>query len=392
MQPAAPGPQALAQSGVDALRRGDSAAARRAFDQVVAAGGASPQLWLLLARACDALDDRAAASQALDRVLEIEARNLPALLLKGDLFTRDGDDRAAVSWYKTALGAASGAGSLDPGVVEGLRRAEAAMRAANERFQQRLLASVAASGIDLSHGYPRFAEALDILSGAKAPHLQQPTSFYYPRLPQIAFYEREMFPWIAALEAAAAQMRAEIGAVLADDRGVVPYVERPENRPSKAHSLLDDARWSAFHLWKEGERVEENASRCPAAMAALEQAPIPRIRGRSPMALFSILKPGTHIEPHHGMLNTRLICHIPLIVPAGCRLRVGNETRTVEEGRALIFDDSIEHEAWNDGDGARAILLFEIWRPELSAEEQRGLTAMFEAITDYSGTPPPTAA
>ena len=81
------------------------------------------------------------------------------------------------------------------------------------------------------------------------------------------------------------------------------------------------------------------------------------------MALFSVLEPGTHIPPHNGMLNTRLICHLPLIVPPGCRLRVGSETRTVEAGKTMIFDDSMEHEAWNDSGETRVVLLFEIWRP-----------------------------
>jgi aspartyl/asparaginyl beta-hydroxylase (cupin superfamily) len=118
-------------------------------------------------------------------------------------------------------------------------------------------------------------------------------------------------------------------------------------------------------------------------MRMLEQPPIPQIAGRSPMALISILKPGTHIPPHTGMLNMRLICHVPLVVPGDCRLRVGAETRDVVEGRAMIFDDSIEHEAWNDADSVRAVLLFEIWRPEISDEEKIALTAMFEAVTGY---------
>ena len=101
------------------------------------------------------------------------------------------------------------------------------------------------------------------------------------------------------------------------------------------------------------------------------------------MALFSILRPHTHIPPHHGMLNTRLICHLPLIVPDGCRLRVGNHTRPVVAGEVLIFDDSIEHEAWNDSDEVRVILLFEIWRPELTPAERAALTRLFEAVSLY---------
>ena len=87
-------------------------------------------------------------------------------------------------------------------------------------------------------------------------------------------------------------------------------------------------------------------------------------------------------------MNTRLICHLPLIVPPGCGFRVGNDTRTPIEGRAWAFDDTIEHEAWNTSKEARVILLFEVWRPELSDQERALVRAMFEAIDEYSGQPP----
>jgi len=80
------------------------------------------------------------------------------------------------------------------------------------------------------------------------------------------------------------------------------------------------------------------------------------------------------------MLNTRLICHVPLIAPPGCTLRVGSETREWQEGKALIFDDSFEHEAWNRGTSTRIVLLFEIWRPEIGESERAELVTLFEAI------------
>jgi aspartyl/asparaginyl beta-hydroxylase (cupin superfamily) len=202
-------------------------------------------------------------------------------------------------------------------------------------------------------------------------------------LPAIPFFDPADFDWVPALAAAAADMRAEAQAVLASGEGLAPYIEADPTRPNKGHALLGKADWSAFYLWQNGAPVSEHARRCPVTAAALERLPMPRIDGRSPTALFSILKPHTHIPPHWGMINTRLICHIPLIVPEGCRLRVGNETRAVEFGKALIFDDSIEHEAWNDSDETRLILLFEIWRPELDAGERRALATMFEAIGRY---------
>ena len=96
--------------------------------------------------------------------------------------------------------------------------------------------------------------------------------------------------------------------------------------------------------------------------------------------LFSLLRPGARIPPHNGFVNTRLICHLPLIVPESCGLRVGNDTRALVEGKAWLFDDTIEHEAWNGSDRTRVILLFEIWRPEFTEEERRLVSAMFQAI------------
>ena len=373
--------EAEAQRGVGALQRGDFATARDAFAAVTASGTASPQAWLLYAQACDGLDDRANAIGALDEVLRADAGNPFALMMKGDLFARAGDDRAAVSFYRMGLRRTADLAQLPGDLPDRVRRAEAAVAAAEERFEGELQRQLAARGID--HVPARFAEALAIAGGKQDVYLQQPTSFYFPGLPQQPWYSRGTFPWITELEAAAPAMRAEIEQVLADKQGVEPYVQEEAKRASRGHSLLNDARWSAFHLFKDGERVEENAQRCPLIMRLLEVLPIPKIARRSPMALISILKPGTHIPPHHGMLNTRLICHVPLVVPSGCRLRVGGETREVVEGRAMIFDDSFEHEAWNDGDAARAVLLFEIWRPEISEDEKVALTAMFEAVTGY---------
>ncbi len=374
----------IAQQGVAALSRGDAAVARTAFDAVVAAGRATPQLWLLLAQANFQLDDRVAAHAALDRLLDADRANLDGMVMRGELLDRAGDARAAATWYEAALRTADGAAGLASVTVAALDRAKAALGAASAKFDAHMRATLAAAGVDAHAVHPRFAEAFAITTGAASPFPQAPTNFYYPRLAAIPFHDPADFPWAAAVAAAAPAMRAEVEAVIAAQAGIAPYVEAPENRPSKEHSLLGDARWSAYHLWQDGEPVAAHHAACPATVAAVESAPMPYITGRSPMALFSILAAHTHIPPHNGMLNTRLIVHIPLIVPPGCRLRVGNETRDVAAGVPLIFDDSIEHEAWNDSDAPRAILLFEIWRPELTAAERTALTAMFGAVASYA--------
>lgn len=375
--------EALAQRGVDALRRGDGTGGRTAFEAIVASGRANLQVWLFLAQACDIVDDRPAARAALAEVLKADPGNPYALVMQGELHTRDGDDRAAIGWYDRALGAAAQVQGLPGDLVARLQRAETERGAITARFAAAMHAALATAGVDANATGPRFAESIAIVSGQTRPYLQEPTSFYYPGLPQRAFYEADDFDWTAALEARLPAIRAEAEAVLADRTGVAPYVERPKDRPAKPHSLLDDPRWSAFHLFQDGQPLAAHAERCPATMAAIADLPLPRVAGQSPMVLFSLLAPGTHIRPHNGMLNTRLIAHLPLIVPPGCRLRVGNTTRSVEAGKMLIFDDSIEHEAWNDGDAMRVVLLFEIWRPELTAAERAGLTALYESVSRY---------
>ncbi|WP_294394732.1 aspartyl/asparaginyl beta-hydroxylase domain-containing protein [uncultured Sphingomonas sp.] len=376
--------QAIADNGVAALRRGDARTARDAFDRLDKAGRGSHQLRLLLAQACFLLDDRDHAHRALDRVLAEEPANLYALIMRGDLIARAGDPRAAVSWYQAALTQAPRAGPLPQDLIVALDRVQRAVGQIGTAFQGHLDQQLKDLGIAPDDVGPRFTEALDILSGRAEVQLQQPTNFYYPGLAQRPFFEREEFEWVSALEEAAPSIRAELQDVLAREDALTPYVAAEPDRPSKKHPLIGDIRWSAFHLIVQGRPVTANADLCPVTLTTLERLPLARIDGHSPMALFSVLRPGTHIPPHHGMLNTRLICHLPLIVPPGCRLRVGNRTRPVEQDRVMIFDDSIEHEAWNDGNATRVVLLFEIWRPDLTAREQAGISALFRSIGLYS--------
>jgi hypothetical protein len=372
-----------AQAGIAALQNGDGLAARRAFETIVATGRATVQIWLWLAQACDLMDDRAAVMAHVARVLEADPANPYALVMAGEVQTRSGNDRAAIAWYESALNAAQGR-QLPPDLIGRLQRAAAVREAAFARFEAEIMGALGDAGVDAQTTGSRFGEALQIVSGRSQPYLQQPTSFYYPRLPQIPFYVPADFAWTGALAAALPAIRAEAEAVMAHGDGIAPYVEADPDRPNKGHALLADARWSAFHLFRNGLPIADHAARCPATMAALAEAPLPRITGTAPMALFSILAPHTHIPPHNGMLNTRLICHLPLIVPDGCRLRVGAETRDVRAGEVLLFDDSIEHEAWNDSDAPRAILLFEVWRPELTEAERQALTVMFETVAAYT--------
>jgi len=294
-----------------------------------------------------------------------------------------GDRRAATSFYQAALAAARAAGTLPNDLYRPLVAAREQVEQAARDYQAHLERAVAGAAAG-----PRFEEAIDILFGRREIHHQQPSAFYFPGLPQRRFYEREEFDWAPALEAEADAVREELVALLAAGASFVPYVEAEADRPAPDfHGMLDDPSWGAFYLWKDGRLVEENAARCPRTMAALARVPMSRIGTRTPSVLFSLLRPGAHIPPHNGMLNSRLICHLPLVVPPGGWLRVGSETREWEGGKLLVFDDSIEHEAMNPSSEVRVILLFDIWRPELSEAERRAVSTVFEAIDGYGRGP-----
>lgn len=373
----------LADEALAALRRKDPASAVAPLEALTGTGRASFEIWLLLARAHNMLGNDAAEEQALDRTLKLAPRDVRALLMKGDCRARAGDSRAALSFRSRGVAEAQAAAApLPPDLAAAVAQAQAAIEQTKEEWAAAVEASIAREVGSVTAPGPRFAEALELLKGKKQVYFQKPSVFFYPRLPHIQFFEREDFPWAAKLEASAPAILDELRNVIAGDAGFRPYVQPEPNRPAASHVLMEDPRWSAFDLIRNGERVEGNTVRCPETMAALEQVPLCTSRGRSPSVLFSVLKPGTRIPPHHGLLNTRLICHLPLIVPDGCGIRVGNETREWRFGELIVFDDSIEHEAWNDSGETRVVLIFEIWRPELSEIERRALRALFEAMQD----------
>jgi aspartyl/asparaginyl beta-hydroxylase (cupin superfamily) len=380
---------ALARAAADALRRGDARAARDLFLQAAKSGQVDVAVLLGLGFACRALQDWGGMGASADRVLALEPRNLRALLMKGDSLDRNGDTKAASAYYRAALRSAPPADKLPPDLLQELRRVQQVSEQFAKRYEDHLRSWLRERGFDESQANSRFGQSLDILVGRKRVYLQEPRYFYFPQLPQKQFYDRADFPWLDAVEAATDDIRAELQAVLQDAAAFTPYVKGDPNRPhSDQMGMTNSPAWTAFYLWQNGELNEANAARCPKTLAALAAAPLARISGRTPSVLFSQLQPGAHIPPHNGLINTRLIVHLPLLVPGKCRLRVGNEVREWQEGKAWVFDDSIDHEAWNDSDRTRVILLFDIARPELTDEENRWVSTLFEGIDAFTGQKP----
>jgi len=371
--------ETLIREGANALRRGDVSQARQRLEQVAAAGSTNGIAWMLLALSRRADNDVEAEEAAVNRLLEVEPQSVRGHVMKGDCRARARDDVNACYFYRTAIRLAEGKQLPQEAVGEVQRGAQALAQLEAKAHAQRQN-KLSSRGLPASTWSPRFRQALDIAAGKRALYLQQPTFFNYPGLPHIQFYDPSEFEWASEVEAAAGVIRDELVELLkggTDDFRA--YIQGAEGalRMDKNKELVANKDWSALFLCENGWTVPKLVERCPRTWEAILKAPVPRISGWGPTVMFSLLKAGARISPHTGMFNTRLICHLPLIVPPRCRFRVGNEVREWEEGKLLIFDDTIEHEAWNDGAEDRVVLIFDIWRPELNEQERQELTALF---------------
>ncbi len=171
-----------------------------------------------------------------------------------------------------------------------------------------------------------------------------------------AFFDAQDFPWTEGLEAGWPLIRAELDEVLKDREALPTFQEISRDQLA----ITTDDKWKAFFLYGFGYKSETNCARCPETTRLVEQVPGMKT------AFFSILAPGKYIPPHRGPYKGVLRCHLGLQVPEpseGCRIRVGTEIRHWEEGRCLVFDDTYEHEVWNDTDGQRVVLFMDVVRP-----------------------------
>lgn len=171
-----------------------------------------------------------------------------------------------------------------------------------------------------------------------------------------AFFDPAEFPWIPAIEDRTPEIQRELAVVLAD-RDRIPNFR--DISPDQSH-LAAHGMWKTFFLYAYGYRADDNCARCPTTSAAVET--IPGLQ----TAFFSVLEPRARIAPHRGPYKGLLRYHLGLKIPreaTACGIRVGDRTEHWQPGQSLVFDDTFEHEAWNDTNEQRVILFVDFERP-----------------------------
>ena len=340
--------------------------------------------------------DFSAAARTLRRALRVAPDLFVVRLRLGIALEQLGQSQEALTAYFGALRTAQGQGrwlsedTTAPGLREAVKHAmryvDAGRLAWFHRVLEPLLQRYGSSDMQ------RVRHCLDGYLGERAVAMadprQRPKFLYFPGIPSQPFYPRERFPWHDALEAATDDIREELRVVLAQEQKLEAFLGVPPPGQSQQAMLQSSgpqpAAWDAYFFYRHGERYDEHATACPRTSALLDNLPLTHIRDHAPETLFSVLSPGTHILPHRGVTNVRLVTHLPLIVPPECALRVGGETHVWQEGRCVTFDDTFEHEAWNRSSETRVVLILDSWNPDLTEAEREAVTALIEAIGDFN--------
>lgn len=378
---------ALEAEADKAASLGDLAFAQTRLLEVVEASPGRIDTWLKLAAIRRASGNLDGAQAAITGALKVDPLHFVALLSRARLFESAGDAQEAARAYLRALAQIDDDQTVPAGLVKmvehGRRLAEAHQDRVAEAWLRAADADPALSD-DERAALTRFTS--NALRRTRVYH-SEPTDYHYPGLSEREFHDCAAFDWLTRLEAATPAIRDEYLALATGGRAE-PYIRMAEDTPVRQWSALNQSLdWTAFHLLAGGRSVAENAERCPATMAILGGIEQPRIAGRSPNAMFSLLKPHTRIPPHTGVANTRLVCHLPLIVPEGCWFRVGETRREWRPGEAFVFDDTIEHEAANDSAEPRVVLIFDVWHPGLSPRERAAAARVMEADEASHGAP-----
>lgn len=382
--------EALNALAIGALRQGQQ---ERALDMLTRAASVDPNDAVTqhhLGRAHDAIGNVLAATVAEQRAVQLRPELFVARLYLAALLERSGEQQRALLQFARALRDAQAKGrwtnaattpqSLLPLVEHAVRTFRTGRRALLFDVIEPLAQRYGRDSIG------RVEKCVRVYLGEEAASYpdprQQPTFLYFPDLPTSAYFERAAFPWLEQFEAQTAVIRDELVAVLRSDLRRERVFTTDELEHANLKGLGGKPSWDGYYFYRHGERRVDNCTACPSTAQALEATPLCRVREHAPEVFFSVFTTGTHLLPHRGVTNTRVVAHLPLMVPEDCALRVGGEVHAWQEGRVVVFDDTYEHEAWNHSGRSRVVLIFDLWNPYLTDVERSAITDLVPAIGD----------
>jgi aspartate beta-hydroxylase len=384
--------EALNVVGLAALRDGDIDAALALLRHAAAVDDTQALTWLHLGRAHAGALELDLAAEAYAAALKREPKLHVARLHLGELHEKRGDVVLAVANYARALNDAQAEGRWQDAATT-----PAALQAAVERAHRFVRERRLAAFVELmdpfvrQHGHAalrRVEQAVRIHLGLEKPVYpdprQKPTFLFFPGLPAAAYLDKGLIPEIEELEGRTAGIRAELLALLAGTAGRERVFHTGELEQANLRGLAEPPSWNGYYFFRHGERRSDNCAACPVTAAALDSLPLARVPGHGPEVLFSVFSPGTHLLPHRGVTNTRVVGHLPLLVPEDCALRVGGENHEWREGEVVLFDDTYEHEAWNRSARTRVVMIFDLWNPFLSEVERAVVSELVVSIGEFN--------
>lgn len=338
----------------------------------------------------------AKAAEVLSRAIEHNPAFVVARLFLGTALERQGLDAEAVRQYYQAISLARRAGgwlndaTTPPPLRAAVRHAASYVHERRGRLLRETMASLSGryGRSEMMRVEKCMANFLGEIRISPGRSEQRPTFLYFPDLPDPPVFDKAIFEWAESIEARTDAILDELEPALCTQSGIVPFLG---TRAGGDSSYLGPARqdatakWDGLFFYRHGERHDDAHAACPVTSAVLDSTTLVRIPAHAPEALFSLLGPGSHIKPHTGVTNTRIVTHLPLIVPPDCAIRIADTTHRWRRGECLMFDDTFEHEAWNRSDQLRVILLFDVWNPYMTEAERMAISDIVVRVGELNG-------
>ncbi len=371
--------------------RGDLQQALQWADTGAASECVDPDLLLLRGQLEWQLGHEAGSLQTFEALVRNQPHNELGWLFLGEALSRDGQGLKSLQARFRAIRQAQSKGlwtgpeSTEPELLDLVTQAISEFRVQRRDW---LFTILEAHTRDHGQGgLPRVEEALRGYLGESptgpADPRQRPKFFFMPGLPDGPYHDPWLQPWTAGLVKQWTAIRQEALEVMAEDAlfesflGLKPGQQAPEYVSGAAARPA----WDALFFYRHGLRHDANHQRCRVTSDILESIDLCRVNFQAPEICFSLLRAGSTIMPHYGVTNTRLVYHLPLVIPPNCALQiVDGPSHAWQEGVPMMFDDTYQHGACNRSAHDRLILLMDCWNPYLQPSEREAVKALVEAI------------